>query len=53
MAGGKRPPFEGSRWDDDRGVKDGSAADRKRDTGERRKMRAAERKPKGKPRGKK
>lgn len=46
-----RKPFEQSRWDDDRGVKENSPADKKRDAKEKRAMRKAETKQRGKGRG--
>lgn len=46
----KPPPFEQSKFDKDKGVKEGSKADLKRDAGEKKKMAAAF---KGKGRGKK
>lgn len=36
-----KPKFESSKWDNDKGVKEGSKADQKRDAKERPKMKAA------------
>ena len=45
-----KPKFEQSKWDNDKGVKEGSKADRKRDAAERKQMQRTQ--PKGKRRGK-
>ena len=37
----KMPPFEGSKWDNDKGVKEGSFADIRRDVREKREMKKA------------
>lgn len=37
----KAPKFEGSKWDDDRGVKEGSKTDKKRDIKEKKEMKKA------------
>jgi hypothetical protein len=44
----KQPAFEGSKWDKDKGVKEGSRADIKRDKAERKVMAKDLKKKKGK-----